>query len=398
MASDSSSLGQADRVRGATGSASASDHVPLRIGMLAPLSWPVPPEGYGPWELVVSNLTEELVRRGHQVTLFAAAGSKTSARLVETVPYAFSLWPEELRHARQQLDPASGLLKGPPDFRILEQQHIATCMEAASRGEFDVVHSHLHVHALVFARLIPCPMISTLHGAAWAQATHVVFDRYRQQPIVSLSTAERHFKPDLNYVATVPNGIRLEHFPFCAEKEDYLLFAGRLAPEKGVAEAVEIARRADRPLRIAGPIEPQYHDYFDQRVRPFLDGRRIAYLGALAQKELMPLYQRAAAVLFPISWAEPFGLVAAEAQACGTPIIAMRKGYLPELVRDGVSGFLVDTLDEAVAAVKGLPNIRPEDCRANVEERFTAATMADGYERVYYERIAAADANLRFQS
>lgn len=354
--------------------------------MLASVTWPVPPEGYGPWELVASNLTEELVRRGHDVTLFAAARSVTSATLVETVPCPLALWPKEQLRQSNCLDPKTGLLVGPPDFRILEQRHIAACMEEARRGRFDLVHSHLHVHALVFSRLIPCPMVSTLHGAAWVRATHEVFDCYRDQPIVALSEAERRFKPDLNYVGTVPNGIRLDQFPMSATKEDFLLFAGRLAPEKGAAEAVEIARRAGRPLRLAGMIEPQYADYFHERIEPYLDGRRIAYVGLLPRHELLSYYQRAAAVLFPIAWDEPCGMVAIEAQACGTPVLGARRGYLVELVVAGRTGFLFDTIDEAVAAVDRLPALRPEDCRANAESRFSVSAMVDGYERAY-ERV-----------
>jgi glycosyltransferase involved in cell wall biosynthesis len=357
----------------------------LRIGMLAPVSWPVPPEGYGPWELVVANLTEELVARGHRVILYAAAGSKTSAELVETVPHAFSLWPPEDREAPEQLDPQSGLLTGPPNFRVLEQQHIAICMEAAAGGKFDLVHSHLHVHSMVFSRLIPCPMLFTLHGAAWARAIHPVLERYREQPVVSLSEAERRFKPDLNYVGTIPNGIRLDRFPLCREKDDFLLFAGRLAPEKGAAEAVEIARRTGRRLRMVGMIEPKYAEYFARRIKPHLDGRQIEYLGMLSQEALAREYQRAAAVVFPTTWAEPCGMVALEAMACGTPILGSRSGYLVELVEEGRTGFLFDTLDEAVRGVDRLAVIRPEDCRARIESRHSAAAMTDAYERIYYQ-------------
>lgn len=359
----------------------------LRIAMLAPVSWPVPLGGYGPWEQVVFNLTEELVGRGHRVTLFAAAGSRTSAELVETVPHPLEMWPEDQRRAPRRLDPESGLLMGPPDFRALEQQHVAACMEAAGGGAFDLVHSHLHVHALVFSRLIPCPMVSSLHGAAWVKALHPVFDRYRDQPYVSLSDAERRFKPDLNYVATVYNGVRLDEFPLSKEKEDYLLFAGRLAPEKGAAEAVQIAERAGMPLKLAGMIEPQHRAYFDEQVKPHVDGRNVAYLGPLSQKELALEYQRAAAVLLPISWCEPCSLVGIEAQASGTPIIGTRCGYLPELVRDGETGFLVDTVEEAAAAVGRLGEIDPRACRANVAARFSAPVMASGYVRVYRRLI-----------
>jgi glycosyltransferase involved in cell wall biosynthesis len=362
----------------------------LRIGMLAPITWPVPPTGYGPWEQVVSNLTEELVRLGHDVTLFAAPGSRTQARLVATVPHPLALWPEAEVKARPQLDPQSGLLLGPPDFRALEQEHIACCYEAALAGQFDVVHSHLHVHALAFSRLVDCPTVSTMHGAAWVRAIHPVLDRHRDQPFVSLSDAERTFKPDLNYVATVHNGIRMEDFPFCVEKEDYLLFAGRLSPEKGAAEAVEIARRSGRRLLLAGMIEPQYQDYFDQHVCPYVDGRQIEYLGLLSQRELVPRYQEASAVLFPIRWCEPFGLVGVEAQACGTPLIGTRYGFLPELIVDGRTGFVVDSIDEAVEAVGRLDEIDPAACRENAQTRFSAATMARGYAKVYRHLVRGA--------
>jgi glycosyltransferase involved in cell wall biosynthesis len=249
----------------------------------------------------------------------------------------------------------------------------------------------LHVHALVFSRLVPCPFVSSLHGAAWVKSSHAVFDLYPEQPFVSLSIAERQLKPDLNYVATVYNGIRLDAFPLCTEKEDYLLFAGRLAPEKGAAEAVQIAKRAAMPLRIAGMIEPQHEAYFDERIKPHLDNRNVTYLGLLSQRDLAPQYQRAAAVLFPISWCEPCSMVGIEAQCSGTPIIGTRYGYLPELIKHGETGFLVDSVDEATEAVQRLAEIDPCACRANVETRFSASVMAAGYEQVY-RRLVEQDA------
>ena len=363
--------------------------------MLAPVSWPTPPESYGPWEKGIWNLTEELVARGHAVTLFAASGSQTSAQLVETVPHPFEMWPEEEKNTAQRFDQDSGLLVGPPDFRALEQQHIATCIEAARSGSFDVVHSHLHVHALVFSRLIPCPMVSSLHGAAWVKSLHPVFDRYRDQPYVALSEAEKQLKTDLNYVATVYNGVRLDEFPLCTKKEDYLLFAGRLSPEKGPAEAIQIAKKAEMPLRMAGMIEPQYQDYFDEKVKPHLDGPNITYLGCLSQRDLAKQYQRAAAVLFPISWCEPCSWVGIEAQASGTPIIGTKYGYLPELVRQGETGFLVDSVDEAADVTRRLHEIDPKACRANVEERFSVQVMAEAYERVFREVSASKPAAQR---
>lgn len=351
--------------------------------MLAPISWPVPPTGYGPWEMVAHNITENLVALGHDVTLFAAAGSMTSANLVATAPHAFNTWPEDDKNQPRRFDASTGLLESPPDFRAVEQLHIATCMEAVRDGDYAIVHSHLHIHALAFSRLIACPMVSTLHGAAWVRAFHPVFDAYKDQPFVSLSNAERQLKPDLNYIATVYNGIDLQRFPFCGKKEDYLLFAGRLSPEKGPAEAVEIARKASRPLRMAGMIEGEYQDYFDAKVKPFIDGKNVEYLGLLSQEDLALQYQRAAAVLFPISWCEPCSMVGIEAQGSGTPIIGTRFGYLPELIIDGETGFLVDTVDEAAAAVGRLDEIDPAACRHNVEQRFSAPVMAKGYADVY---------------
>lgn len=355
----------------------------MRIAMLAPISWPLPPAGYGPWELVAHNLTQQLVKFGHEVTLFAAGGTRTSAKLVATIPHALSTWPEPQRSSKQAFDPKSGLLEGPPDARVLEQKHIAACMERAAAGEFDVVHSHLHVHALVFGRLIECPLVTTLHGAAWVRAAHPILLEYKDLPFVSISNAERTLLPKLNYAATVYNGIRIEDFPFEPDKDDYLLFAGRLSPEKGPDVAIEIAKRSGRRLLMAGMIEPQYRDFHDAKVQPHIDGKQVEYLGLLSQKQLSPIYRKAAGVLFPISWCEPFGLVAVEAQASGTPLIATRFGALPEIIRHGETGFVVDSVKEAVAAVEKLTSISPAACRANAQSRFSAEAMARGYEAVY---------------
>lgn len=355
----------------------------MRIAMLAPINWPLPPTGYGPWEQVAHNLTEGLVALGHDVTLFAARGTTSSATVVETCPHALGTWPEAERNRPQRFDPTTGLLEGPPDARVLEQFHVAQCMEACASGAFDIVHSHLHVHALVYARLIPCPLITTLHGSAWVRATHSVLNAYRSCPFVSISNAERTMLPELNYVATVYNGVDMHRFPLEERKDDYLLFAGRLAPEKGPAEAVRIAQESGRRLLMAGMIEPRHQAYYDDRIKPYLDGRNVEYLGLLSQSELAPIYRKAAGVIFFINWCEPFGLVAVEAQASGTPLIATRFGALPEIVRDGETGFLVDTVSEGVAATRRLASISPAKCRQNVETRFSIETMARGYLGAY---------------
>jgi len=337
--------------------------------------------------LVASNLTEALVELGIDVTLFAAAGSATSATLVETTPYALENWPEAERNKPHRYDPSTGHLEGPPDGSLLERLHIAQCMERAAGGEFDVVHSHLHVHALIFSRLINCPLLTTLHGAAWATAHHRALAAYRDQPFVSISDAERTLMPELNYVGTVYNGISLELFPFAEKKDDYLLFAGRLSPEKGPDVAIEVAARSGRRLLMAGMIEPQYQSFFDAKIKPHLDGSRVEYLGLLSQKQLAPYYRNAAGVLFTINWCEPFGLVAVEAQASGTPLIATRWGALPEIIVEDETGFVVDSVDDAVAAVDKLHTIKPAACRRNVEQRFTSAVMAKGYAQIYQSLI-----------
>jgi glycosyltransferase involved in cell wall biosynthesis len=360
----------------------------MRIAMLAPISWPLPPTGYGPWELVASNLTEELVGLGHDVTLFAAGGTRSGARVVCTSPHALETWPDHERNRPRAFDAASGLLEGPPDARILEEMHIAACMERAAAGEFDVVHSHLHAHALGFGRLIPCPLVSTLHGSAWVRACHPILLAYRDLPFVSLSEAERQFLPELNYVATVHNGIRLEEFPFHPDKEDYLLFSGRLSPEKGPDTAIEVARRSGRRLLLAGMIEPQYQAFFDAEIRPHVDGGQVEFLGLLSQPQLVPYLQKAAGVLFLGRWAEPFGLSAVEAQACGTPLIATRRGALPEIIVADETGFVVDSADEAVVAAAKLGSLAPAACRDNAESRFSTTVMARGYEAVYAQLVS----------
>lgn len=351
--------------------------------MLAPISWAMPPAGYGPWERVVYNTTEELVRLGHDVTLFAAGGSTSSARVVHTVPYALESWPEDQRHAVQQFSLESGLLEGPPDNRVLEELHIGICMEHVAGGEFDIVHSHLHVHALPYARLIRCPLVSTLHGVMWVRSLHPMFLAYRDLPYVSISNAERQMLPELNYVATVHNGIRLEDFPLEPAKSDYLMFAGRLSPEKGAAEAVQVAVASGRRLLMAGMIENQYRDYYDTRIKPYVGKGYVEYVGLLSQQELAGLYAKAAAVLQLNLWCEPCAMVATEAQACGTPIIATRMGYLPELITEGENGYLVDNIEEAVNAVARLDTISPLACRKVIEQRFSTQVMGRGYADVY---------------
>ncbi len=339
----------------------------MRIGMLAPISHPFPPPGYGPWERVCHDLTEGLVELGHEVVVFAAEGSESSAVLSPTVPASL----DEVA--------ASGT---EPDARLWETLHIGRAMAGAVERELDILHSHLHVHALGYGPLLPMPLLSTLHGAAWNHAHLPILDTYRHQPFVALSNAERRFAPDLNYVATVGNGIRTGDYAPRFETGGPLVFVGRLAPEKAPDLAIESARLAGVPLTLAGNVETKYRDFFEARIRPGL-GQDVTYVGALTRLEVADLLAEASALLMPLRWDEPFGLVVVESLASGTPVVAWRRGAMPELIEDGVTGFLVDTVEEAAASVHRIGELDRGRCRNSAEERFDYTTMARGYVAAY---------------
>jgi glycosyltransferase involved in cell wall biosynthesis len=341
--------------------------VSLRIGMISPISHPYPPAGYGPWERVTHDLTEQLVAMGHEVTLFAAAGSATSARLIETI--------------MAPLD-SSGA-----DPRLEEERHLSVAMEASLGGAFDVIHSHLHVHGLVFSRLVSTPIVTTLHGVAWDTATHPLLLQYAEMPFVSLSQSERAFLPQLNYVATIPNGIRTSEIPVGGGDGGYLVFAGRMAPEKAPDLAVETALAAGLPLRLAGMVEDRHRDFFETKVLA-ARSRDIEYLGPLDRDDLWRLLGSAHAMVMPLRWHEPFGLVAVESLAAGTPVIAWRMGALPEIIDDGVSGYLVEDVAEAVGSVALVDGLDRDFCRSIAETRFADSVMAAAYSDVY-QRLSA---------
>jgi glycosyltransferase involved in cell wall biosynthesis len=330
--------------------------------MMAPIAHAFPPPGYGPWEQVAYDLAEGLVELGHEVTVFAAGGGRSSGRFVATVSEPLD---------RSSLDP-----------RLTEDQHIFRTIEAVAEGEFDVVHSHLHVHALGFSRFLPCPMVSTLHGSAWNEDHHPILSSYKEQPFVSISEAERQFLPDLNYVATVHNGIDLTSFPLREHKDDFLIFAGRIAPEKAPDLAIEIAKRCQRRLLLLGLIEAKHRSYFENEIEPRLGGG-VEYVGAATRSDLAELLGTAAGLLMPLRWAEPFGLVVVEAFASGTPVVAWRTGAMPELVVDGVNGFLVAGVDEAAAAVDRLADLDPFTIHKSARDRFSRSIMAARYASVY---------------
>ena len=330
----------------------------MRIAMLAPISWRVPPRHYGPWERVVSILTEGLVDRGVDVTLFATADSITRARLAWICPRPYSEDPE--------LDP-----------KVWECLHIAGLFERAE--EFDLIHNHFDFLPLSYSGLVKTPVLTTIHGFS-SERILPVFQEYNGQThYVAISDADRH--PSLNYAATVHHGIPLEEFTPREEPGGYLLFFGRIHPDKGTAEAIAAAQRAERRLVIAGIIQDR--DYFNRDVAPHLDGDRVRYLGSIGPDERDKVLGGALALLHLIDFDEPFGLSMIEAMACGTPVIATGRGSVPEVVRDGETGFIVGSADEAVAAIGRVGALDRRRIRNHVAENFSRERMVDNYLEVY---------------
>lgn len=328
-----------------------------RIGMLSPVAWRTPPRQYGAWETVASNLTEGLVARGWDVTLFATGDSITRAKLHAVVPRGY----EEDR----SLDP-----------KVAEYRHICEVFEQAA--EFDVIHSHYDFMALTYSRLVKTPMVTTIHGFSSPQILPL-YEKYRDGNFVAISESDR--APGLNYLATVYNGIDLSLYPLVPHPGGALVFLGRIHPDKGTHLAIDVALRSGCELIIAGIIQDR--EYFRVQVEPHIDNRRIRYVGAVDVEGKNELFRNARALLHLNTIPERFGLVLAEANAAGVPVIARDLGSCREVIAEGRTGFLVDTVEEAVAAVGRVGSIDGAACRKHVAEHFSVECMVRGYERVY---------------
>ena len=341
----------------------------LRVAMLAPPWIAVPPRGYGGIEEVVGLLCETLVARGHDVTLFAAPGSRSPAR-VQTLL--------ETAHA----DAIGSALQ--------ESDHVASAFdaidEAADRGDpFDVIHDHSGFTAVAMASRISTPVVHTLHSAL-TRATARFYERHaRKVQLVAISQSQvEHAPPAVRAVAVVSNPIAVDRWPLGTQKDDYVLWIGRMDPVKGAHRAIKAARLAGRPLVLAGPVQTgQQAEYFRERIEPHIDGRRVRYVGEVTGAAKQRLYARAAAMLMPIRWDEPFGMVMIEALACGTPVIAFPEGAAREIVIDGHNGMLVSDETEMAYAIGRVGAIDPHHCRHSVRTRYDAAITAAGYEAVY---------------
>jgi glycosyltransferase involved in cell wall biosynthesis len=341
----------------------------MKIAQLSPLIERVPPKKYGGTERVVSLLTEELVRRGHDVTLFASGDSITTAKLE-------SVYSKSLREAK--ID----------EFQAFQLLNAGAAFERAR--EFEVIHNHLDYYGLPFIPISSTPTVSTLHGS-FNLENRYIYSAYSNLNYVSISNAQRKPLPTLNYIKTIYHGIDVITFPFSEEKDDYLLFVGRISREKGVHFAIDAARHLHKTLIIAAKLDPyQKADlrYFEDVIEPELEGEQIRWVGEVDAEERNRLMSRASCLLHPINWREPFGLVMVEAMACGTPVIAFNRGSVPEILVNGKTGFIVEDLEEMVSVYENISKISPVACREHMEKNFSVVRMVDEYEKVYEKLIS----------
>lgn len=346
----------------------------MKIAQVAPIIERVPPKKYGGTERVVYNLTEELVKMGHQVTLFASGDSETSAKL-------FSVYPKALREVR--VDDIYGM-------NYWSLLNIGMAYE--KQDEFDIIHDHNGHLSLPAANISKTPTVITLHGAFTAQ-NKPLFQAMNKPYYVSISDSQTHPAPKLHYAGTVYNGLNMENYPFSKSHDGYLLFVGRISMEKGVHIAIEAAQFLNLPLIIAAKLEAVDMPYFQEYVGPKLSDQ-IKWIGEVDEEERNKLMSKALCFLHPVTWREPFGLTLIEALACGCPVVAMNKGSIPEIVENGKTGYVVEDVDEMIEAVNQIYKIDRGYCRKYALEKFSARRMAEGYVRVYEKIISETKGNL----
>jgi glycosyltransferase involved in cell wall biosynthesis len=339
----------------------------MRIAQVAPLYESVPPKYYGGTERVVSYLSEELVRQGHEVTLFASGDSETKARLVAACRRSLRLD----KHCIDQMA-----------HQILMLEYVFQ-----RAAEFDIIHFHVDYLHFPLSRRQPITHVTTLHGRLDIPDLIPLYQEFQDMPVISISNEQRKPLPWANWQATVYHGLPADLYRFRAEPGSYLAFMGRISPEKRVDRAIEIAKRIQIPLKIAAKVDPVDKDYFEIVVAPLLDDLLIEFVGEIGDAQKNEFLGNAYALLLPIDWPEPFGLVMIEAMACGTPVIAYRGGAVPEIMEEGHTGFIVEEFEDAVEAVRRVPELSRKRCREVFEQRFTATRMAHDYLQVYRRLI-----------
>lgn len=337
----------------------------MRIAQIAPLWIPIPPYTYGGIELVVSLLTEELVKRGNEVTLFATGDSKTSARLAP-------IWPKSLWRAK---------LHAPSAIYSLLYKKIYEM-----RDEFDIIHDHCEFYTPFVNSLMKVPVVSTVHHPVYEEMT-ILFKKFPKINYVAISKDQRKKAPGVNFTETIYHGLPLEKYEFNNKPENYLLWLSKITPEKGVLEAIKVAEAAGEKLILSGIIPKEQQDFFEYRILPHIDGKQIQFVGASDFKKKIQLFKNAKAFLYPIKRDEPFGLVVIESMACGTPVIAYNEGAMSELIKDGKTGFLVSERNEMIEALGKIGQIERSLCRAEVEKTFCLEKMVNGYENLYHKLV-----------
>jgi glycosyltransferase involved in cell wall biosynthesis len=342
----------------------------MKIAQLAPLWESVPPQLYGGTERIVSYLTEELVRQGHEVTLFASGDSKTAAQLQAGCPRALRL------HDTSLINRDAPLL-------LMQERALGT-----ASAQYDIIHSHLDFLSFPLSRRAHAPVVTTLHGRLDLRELQPIFNEYTEMPVVSISNAQRKPLPQANWAGTVHHGIPKNLYSLHDRPGSYLAFLGRISPEKCPDHAIEIAKRVGIPLRIAAKVDPADHEYFKQKIERLLDHPLIEYVGEINDAEKNDFLGEAAALLCPYDWPEPFGLVLIEAMACGTPVLAYRQGSIPEVIDHGVTGYICDNIGEMAQAVAGVSLLDRTRCREIFERRFTVERMVKDYVAIY-EHMAA---------
>jgi len=347
----------------------------MHIAQIAPLTEAIPPKLYGGTERVVSWLTEELIALGHEVTLFASGDSMTSARLQ-------AVWPRALR-----LD---GSVRDPNALHMLMLEQVYQ-----RAAEFDFLHFHLDYYSFsMFARQ-STPFVTTLHGRLDLPEHQPLFDEFSSVPVVSISNAQRRPLPQANWVRTVHHGLPVDLLTPQPQKPQYFAFLGRIAPEKGIDRAIRIAEHCGIPLKVAAKVDKVDREYFEEQILPMMKSGCVQYIGEISDREKSQFLSGAIALLVPIDWPEPFGLVMIEALACGTPVIAFNRGSVPEIIEDGLTGFIVEDINGAIGAVDRLGHLSREKIRRRFEERFTARRMAQDYLAVYRKLADSAGPHLR---
>jgi len=341
----------------------------LRIAQLAPLYEQVPPKLYGGTERVVSYITEELVRRGHEVTLFASGDSQTKARL----------WPGCERALR---------LTGRPEMGTYLQLPMISDAYQKAKEHFDIIHSHIDYWSFPFAQLVDVPTVATMHGRLDIDELKPIYARFRDVPLVSISDAQRRPLEFVNWIATVYHGLPGENLRPRFEPGQYLAFLGRISPEKRPDIAIEVAKKTGIPLKIAAKVDVVDREYFEAVIKPRLSPPDVEYIGEIGEDEKSDFLRNAYALMFTIDWPEPFGLAMIEALACGTPVIARPCGSVPEILEPGVTGLIGESVEELMAAVKQVDRLSRRECRRQFERRFTVECMVDRYEEVYRKLIA----------